>query len=249
MTTKFKDALEKIRSMTYFRNDRAQSSSTDNGHEAAITKVLKGSGFQKLEKECYPGLKHWMLDEWEKVDMDPVYLTDKSDTSYKRKRNVTFGDMPKGSFIEQPAGSQSFPDFLIRDFDGRFIPLEAKSLVKGGCPAWNDNYPKANAIYVFASGSYNQTTIFLGQDVINLKQIALLQQHYKDEDQRIKELNIKLTAEDTLDSGIQYYSRPKIQQAQGGRTIKGQVRIEKTNYFAHAMREQREVNALNKANK
>lgn len=68
-------------------------------------------------------------------------------------------------FVEQPYGSQSFPDFLV-GFRGLIIPIELKSN-KGidPSPFWNGHLPIDIAIYLVTDGKPD-ATFFLGKDYL-----------------------------------------------------------------------------------
>jgi hypothetical protein len=168
-----------LKSLPYFKNCHATSGIRISGHEDAIADLLSQNGFQRCVNKDFPKLKDWMIKDWEKNNFQPHFITNLSDTKYKTKPNKTFGMMLNGSFLSQPTGSQNFPDFLVRDFDGRFIIIEAKSGKKGKkqlsnvnnstpAPMWNNSLPKPFAVvYVLSNEKVNGTTFFLGQDVIS----------------------------------------------------------------------------------
>jgi hypothetical protein len=142
--------------------------------------------------------------------------------------------MPVGTYIHQPAGSQSFPDFLIRDFSGQFVVVEAKSGAGAG-PVWNDSLPKAAAVYVMSSGKHNASTVWLGEDWISSEETAIFEQLYKDIARLVTRANASLVALNTHQRGFQYYARNKHQQA---------GRQEYTDPFQHPMRAACEAHVL-----
>lgn len=246
MSEQLKSAFESILSMGYYKNESAKSGGRDSGHEDAISKKLDSSGFTKLENRDYPKLKKSIIVDWEEKEFEFNYLSDKSDTNYKRKENQTFDKMPPGSYIIQPAGKQSFPDFLIRDFDGRFMPVEAKSGKKNdkqqqksdnstAAPMWNDNLPKLNAIYIYSNEKNDQTTIFLGRDVIDAEILALRKEITEAVNAVVAEFQIKVQLVDSKGRGWILTFRP--QNFQGGG-------IEKCDYFKHVDRKLCEQNVL-----
>ena len=153
--------------MPYFVNEPDRSGKTINGHEDAISIRFEEQGFKRLDNSYFPKLTKKQIEE----------------------NNITIDGMPLGSFIEQPAGSQSFPDFLVRDFDDRFFLIEAKSNKNRTCPMWNDNVPKQNAIYILSSGQLNKTTVFLGKDVITEDTYTLMEQQAKEIAKIVKKYN------------------------------------------------------------
>jgi hypothetical protein len=148
-------------------------------------------------------------------------------------------DMPLGSVILQPAGSQSWPDMLMLNHDGRVIPIEAKSVEKDGPPMWNDNVPKTVGLYILSSGSLNSTTMFLGKDVISDNAIrvrAILTAALKTV---VDSFRPWVHILDGNNRGWFFTFRPQSFQ-QGGADV--------TNYFTHTDRSRCEQNALEFAN-
>ena len=74
------------------------------------------------------------------------------------------GFMPNNSFVRQPFGTQSAPDFVVKA-GGKAFFVEMKSS-KGTSPVFNSGLPEHNIIYLFTSGRHNKTMCFLGQDVL-----------------------------------------------------------------------------------
>ena len=235
-----------LQNLPYFKNYHATSGIRVNGHEDAVADLLVQNGFIKEVNKNFPKLKDGMIKEWEKSNFDPNFITNLSDTKYKTKPNKTFGMMPKGSFLLQPTGSQNFPDFLIRDFDGRFIIIEAKSGKKGPrqtpdpdnstpAPMWNNSLPKPfSVVYILSNEKVDGTTFFLGQDVISLDQydhgqncIKELIELYEDQQKR--------APVDKFKRGWITKNRPQFFQG-GGNHL--------TDYFKHSDRSICENNVL-----
>jgi hypothetical protein len=146
--------------------------------------------------------------------------------------------MPAGTFILQPAGSQGFPDILVKDFNDRFVAVECKSGQTGLCPMWNDSLPRPLTIYVLASGIQNATTIFMGRDVISPEEQELMDEEERTIAKIVKEYNQRMAAIDKFNRGWLQKSRKQHFQGGGGA---------KTNYFTHTSRAQCEKNALDYA--
>lgn len=232
--------------MGYYKNEAARSGVIIHGHEDAIADKLNLAGFAKLDNVNYPKLKKEILRGWEESNFDFNYLADKSNTQKKRKRNITFGEMPNGSYLMQPAGKQSPPDFLVRDFDGRFIGIEAKSGKKSDwqdqkednstmAPMWNDNLPKLGFIYIYSNQKNNKTTIFLGRDVISSEMIELQNSLCERLNTVVAEVRQQASQLDTYNRGWDLKFRP--QNFQGGG-------LEKCDYFKHRDRERCEQSVL-----
>jgi hypothetical protein len=228
MSKQLHSAMVAILEMPYFKNETAKSGGATYGHEAAVSERIKAAGFTEICKSTYPGLKKGLLKKWAETG---------NDTDLKI---VTQG-MPAGSYILQPAGSQGFPDVLVKDFgtQDRFIAIECKSGKSGLTPMWNDNLPKPNTIYVLSSGKLNQTTVFLGKDVISEEEYKTQISFWKEQ----KELEAKYRAVmkklDVFSRGWDIKGRPQNFQGGGGK---------KTNYFTHVDRKNCETNVLNFAN-
>jgi hypothetical protein len=215
-------ALHSILAMPYFKNENARSSGAVYGHEDAVASKIREAGFSEEDKTSYPKLTKGLLKKWAESNND----TD--------LRKATVG-MPAGTFILQPAGTQGFPDVLVKDFTDRFVSIECKSGKNGVCPMWNDNLPKPNTIYVLASGARNETTIFIGKDVITPEEQVLMNEQEAEIAKIVKKYNSKMNAIDMFNRGFLQKSRRQHFQA-GGNV--------KTNYFTHASRKQCETNAL-----
>lgn len=235
-----------LRNLPYFKNYHATSGIRIHGHEDAIADLLVKNGFVKEVNKNFPKLKDWMIKDWEKNNFDPNFITNLSDTNYKTQPNKTFGMMPKGSFLSQPTGSQNFPDFLIRDFDGRFLILEAKSGKKGPkqtanpnnttpAPMWNNSLPKPfSVVYVLSNERVDGTTFFLGQDVISGMEYQYGEFCIKAQIQ-LYENQQKNAPVDKFNRGWITKSRPQFFQG-GGTHL--------TDYFKHGDRSNCENNVL-----
>lgn len=225
MSAQLHTAIKSILAMPYFKNQNARSGGATYGHEDAVAVEIKGAGFAELPKTTYPKLTKGLLKKW---------ATTNDETEL---RKVTAG-MPVGTFILQPAGTQGFPDVLVKDFNDRFVAVECKSGQNGLCPMWNDNLPKPMTVYVLASGLTNATTIFMGKDVITPAEQALMDEEEAEIAKIVKKYNQKMAAIDTFNRGWLQKSRKQHFQGGGGA---------KTNYFTHPSRSQCEQNALDYA--
>jgi hypothetical protein len=212
---------------------------TGNGegysHEDAVEAELVAAGFTELNKDNFPKLSKSKIKKWAVTCNDSVLLE-------------FLKGMPSGSFITQPAGSHGMPDILIRDFCGRLIGWECKSGKNGICPMWNDNLPKQNITYILMSGKRQESTIFLGRDVITNECDSFWAAAGKEIDEWYKN---KLLEAGAL--GLDKYNRGFFQKLRKqhfqkqGKAAKGSTRIEKTNYFKHKDRAKCEQSALDYA--
>ncbi|CAB4241637.1 hypothetical protein UFOVP71_175 [uncultured Caudovirales phage] len=222
MSQQLHTALTSILAMPYFKNENARSGGASYGHEDAVAIRIKDSGFTEQPKTLYPKLKKGLLKKWAESGNDADL------------RKVTAG-MPPGTFVLQPAGSQGFPDILVKDFNDRFVAVECKSGQTGLCPMWNDSLPRPFTIYVLASGIQNATTVFMGRDVISSEEQLLMDEEERAIAKIVKEYNQRMAAIDKFNRGWLQKSRKQHFQGGGGK---------KTNYFTHLSRSECEKNAL-----
>jgi len=222
MSKQLHQAMTTILAMPYYKNEAHKSGGADFGHERAVSEHIASAGFTEVDKSKYPKITKSMLKKW---------AEGKGDADL---RKATQG-MPEGTFICQPAGSQGFPDILVKDWGDRFVAVECKSGKNGQCPMWNDNTPKPETIYVLSSGVRNATTIFMGQDVITPQQQVLMDQLERDLTAVVKQYKILVDAQDSFNRGWIQKARKQHFQGGGG---------EKTNYFTHKERHACEQRAL-----
>ena len=221
-------SLKQILDMPYYKNEAARSGTVVHGHEDAIAAVLDQNGFDRIT---------------DFQTSSSLYFLYSDPDSRQSSMKFLFPNLRPGSYIAQPAGSNDFPDFLIHDFNDRFVMLEAKS-GNGASIAWNDNLPKTDVIYVFSSGSHNETTIFLGQDVLDPRQTQIIDELRDEIDILVRKANSALMENDGKNRGWNYYPRPKFQQLQGRQARKSMLKIERVNYFKHPDRDECELRAL-----
>jgi hypothetical protein len=222
MSIQFHRAITDILSMPYYKNEAAKSGQVVHGHEDAVALVFKNNNFKELDKQNYKKLTKKILKEWAITGDDSKIIKCTS-------------DMEPGSYIKQPAGSQGFPDILVKDYNARLVALECKSVKGGGTPMWNDSLPKFNAIYIMNSGKYNATTLFLGQDVISQEELDLMKELEEENNKRAKEYATKLASIDQFNRG--WIQRARKQHFQFGGALK-------TDYFVHPDRTKCEQNVL-----
>jgi hypothetical protein len=222
MSVQLFNVVNKVLAMKYFKNETARSSDYNYGHEYAVTqKVLEG-GFVEDRKENYPKLKKSLLKKWAETGDDT------------KLRLVTQGMAP-GSFILQPAGSQGFPDILVKDFNDRYVALECKSGKDGSTPMWNDNLPKPDTVYILSSGKTDSTTIFLGRDVLPITLIESQRMMILELNKIVDKYRLINKQLDQFNRGWDIKFRPQNFQS-GGKAV--------TDYFNHPSRSMCEKNAL-----
>ena len=224
MSKQLHSALTQMLGMGYYANQNARSGGADYGHERAVAEVLVANGFTEADRGLFPKMKKGLLKKWSGGDLKAeATLTQMTQT------------LAPGSIIVQPAGSQGFPDILVKDHGGRLIALECKSGKNGLCPMWNDNVPRQNALYVLSSGLANATTLFLGKDVITQSTYDLMTQQEAEIAAIVKKYNLLMSQADTHGRG--WVQKSRKQHFQGGGA-------QYTNYFTHADREKCEKSAL-----
>lgn len=221
MCEKLGQAGKKILEMGYYKNENARSGDYNPGHEDAIADVLVRFDFKKFVKDDFPKLQRKHLRQW-------------WDGGFGNQLDLILADMPKGSFILQPGGTQSFPDLLIRDFNGRFVALEAKS-GGGTSPMWNDSTPKHGAAYIMSSARTNETTMFMGEDVITIEENAVIEKYSKLFEELKQKCREEMATVNNKNRGWLYSHRRQFFQEGGGA---------KTNYFTHPDRAMCEKNVL-----
>lgn len=227
MSQQLSAAMKSILAMGYFKNEHAKSADVCHGHEAAVAQKLACEGFT----ECKASTLSKIKKEWVKVYADTGAL-------HPALENAT-SSMPDGSYVLQPVGSQQFPDVLVKDFGGRLIALECKSVAGNGPPMWNDNLPRQHAIYVLTSGKEDRTTVFFGKDVITPELTALQQVMLAELQAVAAKFSALVNASDKYSRGWDTKFRPQNFQCGGAA---------KTNYFKHADRARCEKNVLDFAN-
>lgn len=108
------------------------------------------------------------------------------------------------TYVWQPCGSQSFPDFIVSDANGTIHYIECKSS-KDDKITWNSGKPKENAIYVHSSGKHNKQSIIMGSDLWTDEEIKVLKEWHDKSRALEKKYKNKLKE---LDSNRSPYFRP-----------------------------------------
>jgi len=221
MSAHLHTAMKAILAMPYYKNEHARSGQVTHGHETAVAQKLLEAGFEEISNTKYKITKK-IIKNWIKT---------KDDFELRKATN----GLASGSYIVQPASSQSYPDILVKDFNDRFICIECKSGKGAGAPMWNDSLPRLDGIYVFASQKRNATTIALGKDIISQDLINSAEQmmnELKEVVEKYKNINKEM---DVFKRGWSIKFRP--QNFQGGKKTM-------SSYFEHPDRLQCEQNVL-----
>jgi hypothetical protein len=208
--------MNAFKKMPYFRNFAASSGAVHNisKHEDAVKDILIQHGlaeFSKPKTATKNVIKSWI-------------------------NNPSLAKMPDMSFIVQPCGTHDNPDFIIKIKENVVFGIECKSSdKKTKCPMYNSGGITQNYIYVYSSEATNETTIYLGKDILSMEQQKLIDEHILAVRKMDEELNKKLKAIDVNNRGVCYYTRPMICQA-GGALL--------TDYFTHEKRKECEENVI-----
>ena len=100
---------------------------------------------------------------------------------------------------------------------------------------WNDNLPKPCAIYVLSSGKANETTLFLGKDVISKEMLNSQREMIEELNDIVLKYKKANKLLDKYKRGWDIKFRPQNFQCGG---------IKQTNYFIHPNRALCEKNVL-----
>jgi len=206
-----KGIIKDILGMPYYRNYAACSGKVHNiaNHESAVEDILINHGLSIIARKVT------------KAERD-AWLAGETD------------DLEENTYISQPCGTHNSPDFIIKQC-GKLYFVECKSVKKGGMPVYNSGLPKENYIYVFSSKKYDQTTVYLGRDVVEPGVRRILE----DMEQKIKDLcynatqKLREVVENT--HGVSIYARSMFNHY-GGK--------DKTDYFHNSRRRELEQNVL-----
>ena len=134
-------------------------------------------------------------------------------------------------FEYQPNGIQNSPDFRVTLDDGSTQDIECKSS-KQTYPTYNGGLPKKGVVYIFSSKKYNETTVFLAEDVVHDDTRQWLEETI-DALQETLDQRRKIKPEDSR--GLDFYIRNMFVQNGTG----------KKDYFKHEQREFCEQRVLN----
>ena len=204
MSIQLYNAFVDILKLPYHKNDHSTSGKREVRHEHVVADVLERQGFKPVT--LAKNIKREVMKAYKKND-DPSILP----------------DIPAGTFIVQPCGTQSYPDMAVRDFNSQFYLVECKSIEKGGTPMWNDNPAShAKGIYILGSKYYNQNTAFLGKDVFPEKMLEILERRAIEQAELDARFNAELAAADCYNRGWKANCRTQHNQAGAG-----------ANYFTH----------------
>lgn len=208
-------AICKILQSPYYKNKAVASNNIQcTSHEKYIASIFDRCGFTCVKKP--KNFKRKDVIQWiEKPELATI--------------------LENGTYISQPFGTQNSPDFIIKIHEKFILFLEAKSA--NVCkPQYNSGGINRDFLYVFCSKKKNQTTIFLGSNIITSDMKKSINKYIQESRKRDEIFNIELQKSDLYHRGISFYSRPMITQ-------KGDASY--TNYFTHKHKNIVEKHVLN----
>lgn len=192
--------------------DRIETNLKKIGFTRVLPRDFKKNEYQKLKKE--------VLDKESDVGIPNTYTSLKS------------------HFLNNPFGSQRYPDFLV--FEGeKIISVEVKfSSQNQKKPVWNSGLPRPNGIYIFGSYKHMDATFFRGCDVLNLSEVNKLHRFF-DNDLRKLQKTFNSREMEKQPYGFQTYVRKAFDQT---KTPNSDAII---NFFTNPNRKKLESNVLN----
>jgi hypothetical protein len=157
--------------MTYDDIPKTEGNSNmGSSHERIIRKILESEGFVRYR---LPGSKEGpILEGFTKEDIH----------NQKRTSNI-----PGPIYLKNPLGGSKHPDFVLF-YQGWVFYIEAKSIKSSYNAMWGSSFPEGDAIWVVTCGcrKVNETTFFLGSDLIPPELARWMKQFQKEELERQK---------------------------------------------------------------
>ena len=177
-----------------------------NSNSADYLKATSGKGFEnlfiiQLEKMGYEQVDFYRLGDTYKRYFKTCIEEDDDDIDNDTYLNY--------HYINQPFGSQQYPDFLVLDTH-YVLCLELKFSEKTVRPVWNSGLPRANGIYIFASYKKKDITFFRGCDILNNQDRKLLKGFFDEELERSESFNEIYMSDQEF--GFSTYARKAYQQ-------------------------------------
>jgi len=207
--------------MPYYKNYAASSGAVHNinKHEKAVEDQLNANGFVSANLRARKGSSSPIsASDRDKAMTEPGFLL----------------GIPNNSYVSQPCGTNNSPDFIVNS-NNKLYFIECKS-ARDPRPVYNSGLPKKGYIYIFCSEKTNETTVYMGEDIVNDAQRTLIQEYKEKQASLTRQLNEGLRELDSLQRGVDFYLRPMYGH-KGGK--------EKTNYFTHQNRNSSEEKVLN----
>ena len=159
-----------------------------------------------------------------------------SKKEFKQKYSSDYSLLPDMTAVHQPNGSQQPPDFVFK-INGKIYSLECKSGSESRTsPMYNSTNPCVDTFYVFGCKKYNETTVFIGGDVMPERIRKCIERAWSVMEAIVDETNDELSEMEENTRGWQLYPRRMVTQ-QGLKS--------KVDYFTHAERSWCESKVLN----
>lgn len=172
--------------------------------ENQISSILNSCGFRYIYKEDFPSdLIAKMKNE--------ITLTDGFIKLSQLSVDESIQEQLEGTYIEQPFGSQDFPDFLLF-YKNFIIYLEVKFTKDQKKPMWNSNIPKPYGLYILGLKKSKTVTFFLGNNVINNRLYEELHEFHQKISEEVDLFNEKILSDVDNSFGFCYYGRKAFDQ-------------------------------------
>ena len=214
-----REFIKEVLTMPYYKNYSAESGAVHNisKHEEAVEDLLLKHGYVPANLPTRGKSSPISIEDRDAAKLDPS--------------NVLLG-IPNNSYVSQPCGTHASPDFIVNS-NGRLYFYECKSS-KQTHPTYNGGCPDPHYVYIFSSEKTDETTVFMGSDIVTLEQRGIIEQINKEIQSILDRENARLVEADCLNRGIDYYNRAMYCQKGKG----------KKDYFQHENRFQCEEGVL-----
>ncbi len=179
--------LEDIQKMPYYRNYQAVSGKVHNvaNHEKAVEDILVKHGLSETKKKISKEERNkWMSDS-------------------------SICDLPNDCYVFQPCGKNDSPDFIVKkDNKVYFLECKTTSATAAAKPVYNSGVPKAEYIYIYSSGKYNQTTFFFGEHILSREAYSLMMKIIEEHRNLDEKYNVEIIGLPGNPYNIGHYTRP-----------------------------------------
>jgi len=203
---------DQLIALPYFRNYQAVSGTVHNvaSHEDAVEDVLVSNSLVQSDfKELASSLGFTSV----------VHFRD------ALLRGEHHDSVPDNVYFTQPTGTHNSPDFVFK-VDNTVVLLECKSS-KNNAPMYNGGLPKDGYVYLFCSEKSNETTMYMGEDIVNSEQRKIIEEFERESEERVAAFNARLKSADYQGRGLAFYLRNMWTQSGGAKF---------SDYFKHSNR-------------